>query len=132
MKKILLLIASVFLLLSCQKDKEETFSMDNTLFGIEQITINNTNYTLTPSSLLIPEDKKSPLVLVGSSYTSNSVGLDYAWISPTEKLVFAGITSKNGLVSVTQTKTSTTVTYILTVTTTAPKAQMTYTISASL
>ena len=132
MKKLLLLIASFFLLFSCQKDKEETFSMDNSLFGIVQITINSTNYSLTPNSLLIDKGENSPLVLVGSSYSSNSVGLDYAWMSQTQKLTFAGITSKNGQVNVTQTTTSTTVTYTLTVSTTSPKAKMCYTISAHL
>ena len=132
MKQLLLLIASFFLLFSCQKDKEETFSMDNSLFGIEQITINSTNYSLTPNSLLIDKGENSPLVLVGSSYSSNSVGLDYAWMSQTEKLTFAGITSKNGQVNVTQTTTPTTVTYTLTVSTTSPKAKMCYTISAHL
>lgn len=133
MKKVLLLITSLFLLISCQRENDDNkLLMDNKLFGIEQITLNNTNYTFSSDSLFIPHDKKTPLVLVGSSYTSNSLGLDYAWMSQTEKLTFAGITSTKGQVSVTQTKTSTTVTYILTVTTIAPKAKMTYTISAGL
>lgn len=135
MKKLLLLITSfLFLaLVSCQEDKDEpAISMNNALFGIEQITINETSYPLMENSLFIDKGKNSPLLLVGNSYSSNSVGLDYVWMSQTEKLTFAGITSKKGQVSVSQTKTSTTITYILTVSTTSPKAKMTYTISAHL
>ena len=132
MKKILLILMSLFILTSCQNDKEEEkiTSLDNSVFGIEQITINDSTYSLKPNSLLIDKGSNSPLVLIGSSYSSNSVGLDYAWMSQTEKLTLANITSTKGTVSVVQTGTDTTKTIILTVKTTSPKAQMTYTISA--
>ena len=132
MKKILLILMSLFILTSCQNDKEEEkiTSLDNSVFGIEQITINDSTYSLKPNSLLIDKGSNSPLVLIGSSYSSNSVGLDYAWMSLTEKLTLANITSTKGTVSVVQTGTDTTKTIILTVKTTSPKAQMTYTISA--
>ncbi len=132
MKKILLILMSLFILTSCQNDKEEEkiTSLDNSVFGIEQITINDSTYSLKPNSLLIDKGSNSPLVLIGSSYSSNSVGLDYAWMSLTEKLTLANITSTKGTVSVVQTGTDTTKMIILTVKTTSPKAQMTYTISA--
>ena len=132
MKKILLILMSLFILTSCQNDKEEEkiTSLDNSVFGIEQITINDSTYSLKPNSLLIDKGSNSPLVLIGSSYSSNSVGLDYAWMSLTEKLTLANITSTKGTVSVVQTGTDTTKMIILTVNTTSPKAQMTYTISA--
>ena len=132
MKKILLILMSLFILTSCQNDKEEEkiTSLDNSVFGIEQITINDSTYSLKPNSLLIDKGSNSPLVLIGSSYSSNSVGLDYAWMSQTEALTSANITSTKGTVSVVQTGTDTTKTIILTVKTTSPKAQMTYTISA--
>jgi len=87
MKKILLILMSLFILTSCQNDKEEEkiTSLDNSVFGIEQITINDSTYSLKPNSLLIDKGSNSPLVLIGSSYSSNSVGLDYAWMSLTEK-----------------------------------------------
>ena len=132
MKKILLILMSLFILTSCQNDKEEEkiTSLDNSVFGIEQITINDSTYSLKPNSLLIDKGSNSPLVLIGSSYSSNSVGLDYAWMSLTEKLTLANIASTKGTVSVVQTGTDTTKMIILTVKTTSPKAQMTYTISA--
>ena len=132
MKKILLILMSLFILTSCQNDKEEEkiTSLDNSVFGIEQITINDSTYSLKPNSLLIDKGSNSPLVLIGSSYSSNSVGLDYAWMSQTDKLKLANITSTKGTVSVVQTGTDTTKMIILTVKTTSPKAQMTYTISA--
>lgn len=132
MKKILLILMSLFILTSCQNDKEEEkiTPLDNSVFGIEQITINDSTYSLKPNSLLIDKGSNSPLVLIGSSYSSNSVGLDYAWMSLTEKLTLANITSTKGTVSVVQTGTDTTKMIILTVKTTSPKAQMTYTISA--
>ena len=132
MKKILLILMSLFILTSCQNDKEEEkiTSLDNSVFGIEQITINDSTYSLKPNSLLIDKGSNSPLVLIGSSYSSNSVGFDYAWMSQTEALTSANITSTKGTVSVIQTGTDTTKTIILTVKTTSPKAQMTYTISA--
>ena len=132
MKKILLILMSLFILTSCQNDKEEEkiTSLDNSVFGIEQITINDSTYSLKPNSLLIDKGSNSPLVLIGSSYSSNSVGFDYAWMSQTEALTSANITSTKGTVSVVQTGTDTTKMIILTVKTTSPKAQMTYTISA--
>ena len=132
MKKILLILMSLFILTSCQNDKEEEkiTPLDNSVFGIEQITINDSTYSLKPNSLLIDKGTNSPLVLIGSSYSSNSVGLDYVWMSLTEKLTLANITSTKGTVSVVQTGTDTTKMIILTVKTTSPKAQMTYTISA--
>ena len=132
MKKILLILMSLFILTSCQNDREEEkiTPLDNSVFGIEQITINDSTYSLKPNSLLIDKGSNSPLVLIGSSYSSNSVGLDYAWMSQTEALTSANITSTKGTVSVVQTGTDTTKMIILTVKTTSPKAQMTYTISA--
>ena len=132
MKKILLILMSLFILTSCQNDKEEEkiTPLDNSVFGIEQITINDSTYSLKPNSLLIDKGSNSPLVLIGSSYSSNSVGFDYAWMSQTEALTSANITSTKGTVSVVQTGTDTTKMIILTVKTTSPKAQMTYTISA--
>ena len=70
MKKILLILMSLFILTSCQNDKEEEkiTSLDNSVFGIEQITINDSTYSLKPNSLLIDKGSNSPLVLIGSSY----------------------------------------------------------------
>ena len=130
MKKMLLIMMSLFILSSCQKDEEESFILDNSIFGIEQITINNNTYTLKQNSFLIDKDSHSPLMLIGSSSSSHSLGLDYAWMSQTEELTSANITSTKGTVSVTHTETATTSTITLTVYTTSPKAQITYTISA--
>lgn len=134
MKKFLLLIITLIFLPSCSENgnEEAPFVMDNSLFGIEQITLNDTKYALLPNSLLIDKGNNSPLVLIGNSHSLHSVGLDYAWMSQSEKLTYADITSKKGEINVTQTKTSTTVTYTLTVSTTSPKAKMCYTISAHL
>ena len=130
MKKILLIMMSLFILSSCQKDEEESFTLDNSIFGIEKITINDNTYSINPNSFLIDKDSNSPLILIGSSSSSHSLGLDYAWMSQTEKLTSANITSTKGTVSVAQTETSTTKTIILTVHAISPKAQITYTISA--
>jgi len=130
MKKILLIIMSLFILSSCQKDEEEHFSLDNSVFGIEQIAINNSTYSLKPNSFLIEKTSNSPLVLVGTSYSSHSLELDYAWMSQTEELTSANITSTKGVVSVIHTEAETTSSIILTVRTTSPEAQITYTISA--
>lgn len=130
MKKILLIMMSLFILSSCHKDEEESFILDNSIFGIEKITINDNTYSINPNSFLIDKDSNSPLILIGSSSSSHSLGLDYAWMSQTEKLTSANITSTKGTVSVAQTETSTTKTIILTVHAISPKAQITYTISA--
>lgn len=130
MKKILLIMMSLFILSSCHKDEEESFILDNSIFGIEKITINDNTYSINPNSFLIDKDSNSPLILIGSSSSSHSLGLDYAWMSQTEKLTSANITSTKGTVSVAQTETSTTKTIILTVHATSSKAQFTYTISA--
>ncbi len=130
MKKILFIIMSIFMLFSCQKDEDESFSFDNSVFGIEQTTINDSTYTLKPNNFLIDKGNNSSLLLIGTSYSSNTLGFDYAWMSPTEKLNSANITSTKGTVSITETTTSTTKKIILTVSSTSPKAQITYTISA--
>lgn len=133
MKKFLFVIVSLLILLSCKgTDEEENISLDNSVFGIEQISINDSAYSLKPNSLLIEKGSNSPLVLVGSSFSLHSLGLDYAWVSSTQKLISASITSTKGNVSVTDTTTSTTKIIILTVHTASPKAQITYTISSHL
>lgn len=129
MKKILFIIMSIFMLFSCQKDEDESFPLDNSDFGIEQITINDSTYSLMPNSFLIDKGPNSPLVLVGTSSSSHSLELNYAWMSKTQKLSSAYITNAKGNVGVLNTSTETTRTIILTIYNIFPEAKLTYTIS---
>jgi hypothetical protein len=113
--------------MACQKEDNTTQPIDNSMLGIDHITINNKDYAIA-NSLMI--DKNAPLVCTGSLQSNTKVELDYMWSSPTEDLSAISLTSNKAQVEVSWEEYPNYKTCTLKVYTTNPKAEVKYVISA--
>jgi len=130
MKKYLLFIAALLIMVSCEDEKDEKVTLDNSMFGIEKIIINGKGCSLKDSSFFIDKEEKSSLYLSGSGFGSNYMELYYDWISLTEKLSSVSAVCTKGTFHVEESQISSTRKFVLIFETTSPvKAQMRYIIS---
>ncbi len=113
--------------MACQKEESTPQTIDKSLLGIEQITINNKNYPIAEGLMI---DKSAPLICTGVLNSSTKIELNYAWNALAEDLSSVSITSTKAQVEVNWTENTTTKTYTVRVYSTNPKAEIKYTITA--
>lgn len=129
--KQLLFIFFISILVACQKENDSIPTVDYKSFGIEQLTINDTTFTIQPNGILFNSD--SSLILSRTSTTVDSTELDYVWTSQTDPLSSVSLTCKNAQIKVTQEKDQSMQKYILTVyNATISQKNIRYVISARL
>lgn len=129
--KNLLFIISILLFVSCEKSEENPVKLDNTQIGIEKITLNGKDYVPNSGSFLISTDD---MRLADASVLWKSATVEYYWIS-TEELSSVSVTCSNStaFVEVNSEKSNQLwKIYTITITTTEPKAKVTYTIVDAL
>lgn len=132
MKKLLLLLPFLFFI-SCQSDDDSNTMLDNTLVGIEKITLNGKDYTLSTNSFMLDKED-CPLIVTGLLASSSRVELEYVWNVEGEDLSSVDIACKNptAQVEIKNEINQAWKIYHITIITTEPQAEVVYTISSFL